>query len=230
MNIVKFLILAFVAFAALPAHAGERTISVDGMGTAAAKPDRAEIHVAVIANTATAGEAMAAVSTKAAGVLKSLSAHGIAEADIQTGSVSLTPVYQRQQNTTEQRPKVVGYRAAIDNRVQVRKPDSLGKILDGLSKAGADGLGNIRFFVADTDTLRTEARGKAVKNAFAIAEQLSAAAGVKLGDVISIVEGDGGGPGPQQREMVFASAQRGVPVMPGDVSVQVRVHMVFAIK
>jgi len=230
MTYFKFLIFAVITFAALPTDAAERTISVDGIGTATAKPDMAEIYVAVIANKATADDAMAMVSKKAAGVLKSLASQGIADTDIQTGSISLNPVFQPQRNNVGKKPAVVGYRASIDNRVRVREPGSLGKILDALSKAGVDRLNNIHFSVADTDALRAEARGKAVKNAFAIAEQLSAAASVQRGDVLSIVEGGSGGPIPQQREMVFASVQGGVPVMTGDVSVQVRVHVVFAIK
>ena len=230
MKFFKFLTIVSIVFIALPVHAAERMISVDAIGTAAAKPDTAEIHVAVIANKATAGDAMATVSVKAAGVLHSLAAQGIADKDIQTGSISLNPIYQRQQNSGPQEPKVTGYRASIGNRVRVHKLDMLGDILDGLTKAGADGLGNIRFFVADTNALQVEARSNAMKNAFTIAEQLSSAAGVKLGEVVSIVEGDTGGPVPQQREMRFASAQSGVPVMPGNVSEQVRVHVVFAIK
>jgi len=226
----KFLTFASIVFIALPVLAAERMISVDGIGTAGTKPDTAEIHVAVISNKATAGDAMATVSDKAVGVLTSLTAQGIADKDIQTGSISLNPVYQRQQKNGQQEPKVIGYRASIENRVRIHRIDTLGDILDGLTKEGADRLGNIRFFVADTNALQAEARSNAMKNAFAIAEQLSRAAGVKLGEVVSIVEGDNRGPVRQRREVRFASAQSGVPVMPGNVSEQVRVHVVFAIK
>jgi uncharacterized protein len=231
MRIYAFLIVACVALLALPVQAAERTISVNGLGTATAKPDTVEIRVGVVASEVSAGAAIVAVSDKASAVIAALVSYGIAEKDIQTGSVSLNPVYQRRQNNDGQEPRVIGYRAAIDNRVRVHKLDALGKILDSLSKAGVDRLDSIRFFVADTHALQAQARTKAVKDAMTKAKQLSDAAGIDLGDVMSVTDGgSAGNPAPQQRLMAFASAERGVPVMPGEVNVKARVHMVFAIK
>jgi len=232
MKRVKLLFLVCVALMAVPVHAGavERTISVDGIGEVAARPDTAEISVAVIANAPTAGAAMATVADKAGAILKTLAANGIAEKDIQTGSVSLNPIYQRRQGNQDQEPKIIGYRASIDNRVRVRKLDMLGKTLDALSKTGMDRLGGIRFLVADTDALQAEARKKAVQGAMAKATQLSDAAGIQLGQIITITDASQGRPAPQPRMMSMASAEMGVPVMPGEVTIQARVHMVFAIK
>ncbi|NQU58210.1 MAG: SIMPL domain-containing protein [Rhodospirillales bacterium] len=230
MKIIKLLIFLCLVLAAMPAQAGERTISVDGHGVTAAKPDTAELRVAVIANETTAAAAMAGVSSKAGAVLETLTAHGIPGKHIQTGSISLNPLYQRNQANQEQQPKVIGYRASIDNRVRVGKLDGLGKIIDALTKAGADRLDSIRFLVADTKPLQAAARASAVKDAIAAAKQLAVAAGIELGEVISISDGANDGPVPQQRMMAFQSAERGVPVMPGEINVQVRVHMVFAIK
>jgi uncharacterized protein len=230
MKIVKFLIFVCLVLVALPVQAAERTINVDGIGKASAKPDRAEIRLSVISNEATAAEAIASVSEKARRVLKALAFYGVSDSDIQTGSVSLNPVYKRGPQSQDKEPKVIGYRAAIGNTARVRKMEWLGKILDNLSEAGADRLDGVRFFVADTESLRREAREIAVDNAMSKARQLSAAAGVGLGEIISITDAAAGGPGPQPRMLAFATAERGVPVMPGEVSEQVRVHMVYAIK
>ena len=69
MKIVKFLIFVCLVLVALPVQAAERTINVDGIGKASAKPDRAEIRLSVISNEATAAEAIASVSEKARRVL-----------------------------------------------------------------------------------------------------------------------------------------------------------------
>jgi len=230
MKIIKFLMFLSFVLCALPVQAGERTISVDGHGVAAAKPDTAELRVSVIADEATAAAAMAGVSVKAGTVLKALAAHGIAGKDIQTGSISLNPLYQRNQGNQGQQPKVIGYRASVDNRVRLGQPDGLGKVIDALTKAGADRLDSIRFLVADTKPLQAAARASAVKDAMATAKQLVDAAGIKLGEIVSITDGASGGPVPQQRMMSFQSAETNVPVMPGEINVQVRVHMIFAIK
>jgi len=123
-----------------------------------------------------------------------------------------------------------GYRAAIDNLVRLRAMESLGKVIDDLLQAGADRLDGIHFFLADTDALMAEARKKAVKDALAKAAQLSTAAGVELGQVISITDAAAGGPLPQQRMMAISSARAGAPVMPGEIRIMVRVHMVMAIR
>jgi len=230
MGMYKLLVLACVALLALPVQASERTISVDGLGTVKATPDTAGINIAVLANEASASAAMKSVSDKASAVIAALVSRGIAKKDIQTGSVSLNPVYERRQGNQPQQPKVIAYRAAIDNRVQVRNLDSLGPTLDALLKVGIDRLNGISFFVADTDALQAMARTKAVKDAMAKARQLSDAAGVKLGDVISISAGTVSRPGPQPRVMSMARAESSVPVMPGQVNVTMRVHMVFMIK
>ncbi len=230
MKVIKFLMFLSFVLAALPVQAGERTISVDGHGVAAAKPDTAELRVSVIADEATAAAAMAGISTKAGAILKALAAHGIAEKDIKTGSISLNPLYQRNQGNQEQRPKVIAYRASVDNRVRLKKPDGLGKVIDALTKAGADRLDGIRFLAADTKALQAAARASAVKDAMAAAKQLAGAAGVVVGDVLSISDAASGGPAPQQRIMAFQSTEMSVPVMPGEINVQVRVHMIFAIK
>ncbi|MBL6932665.1 MAG: SIMPL domain-containing protein [Rhodospirillales bacterium] len=230
MSFFRYLIIACFVMVALPVQAAERTINVDGLGKAAAKPDRAEINLSVIANEVTAAKAISTVSEKVTGVLKALAFYGIADDDIQTGSVSLNPVYRRGPNPQDKEPEIIGYRAAIVNTAGVRKIEWLGKILDNLSKAGADRLDGVRFFVADSESLMIEARRKAVAAAMSKAKQLSDAAGVQLGEIISISDASAGGPVGQTRMLAFASAERGVPVMPGDISVQVRVHMVYAIK
>lgn len=226
----KFLVLACVALLAVPVQASERTISVDGPGAVKATPDTTEINLAVIANEASASAAMKIVSDKAGAVIAALVSRGIAKKGIQTGSVSLNPVYARRQGNAPQEPKTISYRASIDNRVRVPKLDTLGPTLDALLKVGIDRLSGISFFVADTDALQAQARTKAVKDAMSKAKQLSDAAGVKLGDIISIRAGAVSSTGPGQRVMSLAAAESSMPVMPGEVNVTMRDDTVFLIK
>lgn len=230
MRVLKFMLLVLFVFAVSAAEAAERTINVEGIGIGATKPDMAELRVTAVANEKTAAVAMNKVSEKARAILKTLEASGVAAQDIQTGSIMLNPLYPRQKDTTDKAPEVIGYRASIDNRVRVRQLDSLGKVLDGLSKVGTDRLDSIRFFVSDPVVMHTAARKMAVREAMDKAKELAQAAGVELGEIINITDVGQSRPVPQQRMMAFASAEKGVPVMPGLVSVQVRVNMVFAIK
>ena len=230
MTVSKILVFACALLLAVPAAAAERTIDVDGYGEAMAKPDAAEISVAVIANATTASDAMALVSSKAAVLLKTVASHNIPEKNIQTGNVSLNPVYQRIKNSTSQEAKIIGYTASIDHRILVTQLDNLGLLLDGVLRAGADRLNGLRFLVTDPATMQAEARRKAIDNAFVVAKQLTAAAGVQLGDVMSITQSSGGRSVSQQRMMSAIESHQGVPVMPGQVAERARVHIIFAIR
>lgn len=232
MKLFKLLLIAGFVFSAAAAQAAERTINVEGTGIGATKPDMAELNAAVVSNEKTAADAMKQVSDKARNVLKELAKSDVAQQDIQTGSITLNPLYERQKPNTEapEQPKIVGYRATIDHRVRVRNLDNLGKILDGLSKVGTDRLDSIRFFVSDPVIMHTAARKMAVREATDKAMEFAAAAGVELGPVLKITDVGSTRPVPQQRMLAYASAEKGVPMMPGLVSVQVQVLMVFGMK
>lgn len=232
MKMIKFLLLALVVLAVSPVQAAERTINVEGTGVAAAKPDTAEIRISVAADKKTAKEAVGEASNKERAVLKALADSGIANADIQTGSISMRPVYppRKPNMTPEEAQKVIGFRASIDNRVKIRKLDSLGKLLDAMSKVGADRMDSVRFFVSNPAGMHAEARKQAVLEAMDKAQQLAQAAGIELGEIVNITDATPSRPLPQPRMMAMSSAESGVPIMPGLITVQVHVQMVYAIK
>jgi len=226
------LILTVLAIATPSAFAEEakRTLTISGEGVIDAEPDTAEIRTAVITNEKTAGKAMLMTADKQARILKALSAFDIAKTDIQTGSVNLSPVYKRDKNNRINQQKIIGYRATIDTRVRVRELKNLGSVIDGLTQNGADRLNGVRFYIADDKRLRDDARVKAIRATMVTAERMAKAANAVLGDVLSISETGGGRPGPQPRMAMMAADSGGVPVMPGEVSIRARVHMVFSLK
>ena len=72
--------------------------------------------------------------------------------------------------------------------IQVRDTGKLGAILDKVVSLGANTIDGIAFDVAEPDKLRDEARKLAVQNAIATAKVYAEAAGVTLGQILSISE------------------------------------------
>ncbi len=89
---MRFLVLVFwVLGMAGAVSADPRTISVTGEGVVAAVPDMAVLTLEVSEEAARASEALDSVAARAEAVFKRLKAFDIADRDMQTSAVSLSP-------------------------------------------------------------------------------------------------------------------------------------------
>jgi uncharacterized protein YggE len=161
-----------------------RTITVSGLGTATGIPDTADVWIGVQAEGATANAALDRANESAAALLEVLKGAGIDETDIQTTNVSLYPTYDNEGR------RITGYVASNDLSVTVRDLDELGKVLDAATGLVGDEIriGGISLYVDDTEALESEARADAIADARRSADEYAAAAGVEVGQVLSISE------------------------------------------
>lgn len=167
----------------------QRTISVSAEGSVVTKPDMARISSGVVSEARTAREALTANSAAVQKLIAALKQAGIAAADLQTSSINVQPRYTHHKDG--QAPRIDGYTVSNDLSVVVRDLGKLGDILDQLVTLGANQIGGLSFDVANADALRDEARKAAVANARKRAALYAEAAGVTLGDVLEITEGEG---------------------------------------
>ena len=224
--------IAVIFFAwAGPSTADERlaTISVTGQGTVVRSPDMASISVGVETAGASAGAAVAANSDAAAKIIIAAKAAGIDRADIQTRSFTVQPRYeQRQQVEAGSAPKITGYVVVNELALTCRNLMKLGALLDTLIGKGANRINAIRFELADESGARAEARTAAIANAREKARTYADAAGVKLGNILSISEGGGAVPRPPMAaEMRMAASA--VPIEGGSTAVRASVMVVWEI-
>lgn len=219
-----FLVLALSATVAAQE---ERTISVTGRGEVAAAPDMAVIALGVVEEADTARAAMDAASASAAAMLARLREIGIAERDIQTSELRLSPVWSTPKEG--QQRQIVGFQAANQLTLRVRDLSGLGAVLDAVVSDGANRFGGLRFTMADPAPLMEDARRRAVEDATARARTLAQAAGVPLGRVVTISEHGGGGPRPVMMEAARSDMAGAPPVAPGEIELSVEVSMVFGI-
>lgn len=207
----------------------ERIITTTGQGVIDVMPDMAHLSLGVTHQAREAGAALAATSQGVAAVLERLQAQGVAARDVQTGTVSVQPVWSNTRGDTPSAPQITGFVARNTLNIRVRDLAMLGALLDAVVQDGANTFDGLSFALQDPEPVMAEARAAAVRDAMARAAQLAAAAGVVLGPVQSITEG--GAMRAPMMEMATArmSDAGGVPVAPGEVSLSAQVTMVFAI-
>jgi uncharacterized protein YggE len=184
---------ALVALSALPAAAQEmRPVLLDGTvleisaeGVSTRVPDVATIQAGVVTQAASATAAMAENSRRMAAVLAALRAAGIAERDLQTASISLTPQYRYEDNKP---PILTGYQASNQVSVRFRDISRSGAILDTLVKQGANNISGPSLSVDKAEAALDEARTDAVAKARARATLYAQAAGLKIDRILAITE------------------------------------------
>lgn len=188
----------------------QRTITVNGVGTVETAPDEAILILAVTNQAATAEQAAKDNANTASLVvdailgLSSLS-KGITKDDITTIDYSLTPVYAQPDKcvTTVQpglppdklqvtcsatTPQLVGYAVRNAIKVTVKDMNSIGKVLDAATGAGANEINGITFtFTSGTyANLQKQALQKAIQDASGQAQTMTTALGVHITGVVSV--------------------------------------------
>jgi uncharacterized protein YggE len=256
-----------VAFACLTAFAGSAfaqntpSVQVSPLGPTSALlsltaegrsnrvPDLAVFSSGVVTNGVTAAEALGANSRQMDRVVAALKRSGIADRDIQTSAISLSPRWnnpeveaQRIARETRQPyvpptepPRIIGYEARNSVQVRVRRLGEMGKIIDTLVAAGANEVNGPSFTLDDQKTAMDEARIEAVAVGRERAELYAKAAGMRVVRLLSMSEG--GGYYPVQQIFVSGMrAERGgapppppppAPVSPGELTLGTSLSMQF---
>ena len=217
---MRILLSVFILMWGVAGHAETvRQMTVSAQGTVQAEPDMARIYLGVQTVGKTADAALDENSTKMQGIFDLLEGLKIEPRDIQTTNFSINPQWERiKAGSNNQQPKIIGYIVSNDIQLRIRDLDSLGGILDAVAGLGANSFRGIQFDVTDRAALLDTARIKAVETAKARAELLTKAAGVELGELISLSEGGGIVPQPRfaRAEAMVADA---VPIAQGELDI-----------
>ncbi len=217
---------AFLLIAPRPGHAEPRTITVSGQGEVSLAPDMARITIGVLEEAGEAEAALAAMTASMAAVLDRLRAAGLSESDIQTGSFSLNPRYRRSDSIGPGEARIDGFVASSNVHVEIADLDLLGPVIDAAVADGANTLGGIGFDVADRSATLDAARRLAVADAAARAALYAEAAGVDLGEVLSVSEAGAAPFDPMPR---MAMAESADAIAPGELTISARVTLVYGI-
>jgi uncharacterized protein YggE len=196
-----------------------KTVTVTGSGSVTTVPDRASFDFSVDTQAATAQAALAHNASAAASMIAALKNAGVADADLQTGQVSLSP------RLNDAGTDVLGYTASntVTASIAIAKA---GALVDAAVGAGATGVSGPSLTRSDSDALYDKALQAAVANASDKAKTLASAAGLSLGGVQTIVEGS-------QQPIVWAAgkadASAPTPIEPGTQSIDATVTVTYAL-
>jgi len=185
----------------------------------------------VVTDGKTAGDALAANSRAMNQVFATLKRFDIPERAIQTSNFSVTPQYP--DYNSKQPRRIIGYQVSNTVTVTVDNLDRVGPALDALVASGANSLGDISFSVRDPKPLEAQARAAAVHEAAGKAEAMAQAAGVTLGQIVSIGEGEVAAPVFPMRRMMAAAPMANAapsPVAAGEESVTATVTVTWEIR
>jgi uncharacterized protein YggE len=178
-------------------------ITATAAGEVRVTPDRALLQLAVHSQGESAAAAAADNATKQTRVIEAVKAAGVAPAQIRTSGYNVHPEYVHSGNKP---PRVTGYRAGNTVLVEVRAIGDIGKIIDAALGAGANTIGSLGLYAANTDSARREAVGQAVTKARAEASAAAVAAGGSLGSLLELTVNPGALPRPLLTHVVTTSA------------------------
>ncbi len=236
-------VLLTVAVLTGPLHSAEDanccprvpTLTVSGQAEVRSAPDLARLRLGATAQSENASDAqqrVAEIMQKAIAAVREL---GVPEADLQTASLQLHPVYSQpppEPRNQPYEPKIVGYRAS--NVVSVRLTDlsKVGDVIDAAVTAGANELQELSFELEDETAARQEALRRAVASARAKAQTIAEAMNVQLAGVLDVREG-GVSVQPVERlgrqRLYAAEMDASTPVQPGQVTVSASVTIEYRI-
>jgi uncharacterized protein YggE len=198
-------------------------ISTSATGEVRYVPDRATISMGVQTRAATAAKASADNAIKQRAVIDAIRAQGIAADQITTVNYNLNAEQTYNPNAGDKAPRVTGYVATNTVQVEVRKIDQVGTLIDAGIAKGANQVNSLSFHSSAPDSLRRVAMADAYEQALADATVLAQAAGGRLGDLIELTTGEGGGANPQPMYRVAASLTASTPVSAGEAIFNVAV-------
>jgi len=228
------LAVAFAAIALLDMRTGmaadgdkmERTVSVSATGSVTAEADVAQISAGVVTEGDSAKDAIGRNTVVMTKLIAGLKAIGIQAKDIQTTTLNVEPRYTQPKDGRA--ASISGYRVVNQVRLTVRDVKRLGEVLDQAIAQGANQISHIAFDIAEPEVLKDEARKQAMENARRRGELYAKAAGGQLGPVLRISESVADiHPVPGGGRMAMRAS---VPVEPGTRSLEVEVHVTYALR
>ena len=191
-------------------------------GEARVTPDRATISIGVQTRATTAAKASAENAAKQRAVIDTLRAMGVPANQISTVNYSVYPEQSYHPDQGDKEPKIIGYNVVNTVRVEVRKIDQIGALIDASLAKGANGINSLEFSASNTAEARRSALADALANAKGDAQALAREAGGTLG---ALIEANTGAPPieprPVMMRMAESAAPAPTPINPGEQTIHV---------
>jgi uncharacterized protein YggE len=205
----------------------EHTIAVAGSASVDVVPDEACVELTLTTRDASMPAAHASLASATAELSKDLqSQSGLV---VERGAVTYAPEYDVEGG----RSRLARY--AASSQVNVRTRD-FARIADVIGKAATHALDRVSvvYYSTTIASKKAEVRAHALEAARDKAKAMTSALGVGLGDVVTVVEGDGHANGStgSMSYLERASVDRAsdIPAPPGAVPLSINVNVVYRLR
>ena len=198
-------------------------ITVVGEGVAKGAPDVTVVRLGVLGSGKTAAAALTESRAATGQVLQRLRQEGVAEGDLQTTWLQVTPIWGEGRGGPPDPANITGYHGQTGIELRVADAQRVEGLLDAAMDAGATSVEELRFGIRDDAALQRQALETAVKDARPKAEAAAKAAGLTLGAVRSVA--------PAAGVSAFPADGRGgggaEGIAPGHLSLTMRAQVTF---
>lgn len=203
-------------------------ITTTGTAAISAPPDIARVEVGVSTLGKDAARAHEAAAVAMQTLTASLRDHGLADKDLRTSRITVAAEHEYKDG--KQKPR--GFRATNQLTATLRDLDQSGAIIDATVAAAGDvvTVHGIHFEIEERAQLERKALAAAFDDAKGRAQVLATAAGVQLGPVVRVTEGEAAPsfPRPMRSAMMMAESTP-TPVEPGELEISAHVTVTWSI-
>ena len=223
------LALMFVAATGIASAAPKPTeISVGGFGSVSMAPDEATVNAQIQTTASSSSAAVSENNQRYERIVAAVTQTGVKRDDMTLSYYNVS--YQPKPNPMPPNPDPYaryGYTVTRSFAIRVRQMDRAGAVVDAATAAGATNIENVSFDLSKPEVARAKATREAVADARMKAQELAAAAGLRITGIASIsLEG-----APNVRPLVMAKALA-VPAPPtafdaGSLNVTSNVTVIF---
>lgn len=206
--------------------------SVSAEGKVSAKPDVAILNFGVMTERPTVAQATKENTDKMNAVIAAIKDNTVEDKDITTTLYQLNPAYEYPPNL---RPFIRGYSLNQQVQVKVRDFDTVGEVIAAATGAGANEVGALQFTIDDPESLKAEARRKAISKAQDKARAIAQESGLKLGSLLNVSESGYLPPVPMYDRMAYGvealSAKVASPeIQAGEQEIVVEVTLTYDVE
>ncbi len=194
-------------------------IVTSAQGESRITPDRALISIGVETRALTAAQASGDNAKRQRAVLDTIRALGVPAEQISTSGYNVRPEMVYPQNGAGT-PRVTGYVVSNVVRIEMRRIEQVGAVIDAAIAKGANGINSLEFYASTADSARHLALAQAVVRARADADVLARAAGGHVAGLIEI--NTSGGANPIQPMMMRAQTMQ-TPIVVGEQTLTVTI-------
>lgn len=210
-------------------HQGTNLITVNASAEVHVVPDKASFTTEVLATASTAQDAQDQGTQAVDAVLALLEEKGVDEKNIQTSYANVSPIYDWSTNTE----RITGYEMRTSITVSDVAIEEVGGLMQACIGAGATGFSGPSYYASNYDEAYLQALNDAIAASRVKAEGIAKAAGVRLGQVVSVTEGYENtayrAKSNDATTVMVEEAGSALDIAPGEVGIDAEVTVCYAI-